>query len=413
MLFQMRNTRDSLLDAWTMAGRYPPQHDSWPFKRLKPIGAAAIEALVDGLPDEALERFDILPNREIDDDTRIGIRPCVSRVAALVDMAPDEAGAAFGNAVHQFQIVDEIRHPWIVEIVSNTADIQLGEMMIGWLLQGPAPSRTSEPAENNRSLTISAHDFGLFRQAIARESSQQPPVTARSCFADRRRENLATGLTRQGTQVAETSDQGVAQPEAAHPVASGRVPTLAVSLAALAVIGAATANSLPDFNRISLPDFSHISWPNFDHFSLPNFTLPNFSWPNFSWPNFDRFAAPSPHETVSVPIPDPVVTATLKDIQISQQQNAVVLASLTQSSANQQADLKRISRQISSLAAQTDSLQNAVSPMTTSSIPHLNYRARVVRRKTPATPPLPKPFGPVSVGGAPLSPAPPSTSGPG
>jgi hypothetical protein len=191
------------------------------------------------------------------------------------------------------------------------------------------------------------------------------------------------------------------------------VPTLAVSLAALAVIGAATANSLPDFNRISLPDFSHISWPNFDHFSLPNFTLPNFSWPNFSWPNFDRFAAPSPHETVSVPIPDPVVTATLKDIQISQQQNAVVLASLTQSSANQQADLKRISRQISSLAAQTDSLQNAVSPMTTSSIPHLNYRARVVRRKTPATPPLPKPFGPVSVGGAPLSPAPPSTSGPG
>jgi hypothetical protein len=206
--------------------------------------------------------------------------------------------------------------------------------------------------------------------------------------------------------VAETPDKGVTQPEAALQAASNRVPTMAVSLAALAVIGAATANSLPDFYRFSLPDFSHISLPNF---SLPNFD--HFSLPDFSLPDFSRFAVQSPHETVSVPIPDPVVSATLKDIQISQQQNAAVLASLTQSSATQQADLKRISRQLSSLAAQTDSLQNAVSPMTTSSIPHLNYRARIVRRKTVAT--LPKPFGPVSVGGAPLGPAPAPNSGPG
>ena len=206
--------------------------------------------------------------------------------------------------------------------------------------------------------------------------------------------------------MAETPDKGVPQPETAHEVASNRVPTLAVSLAALAVIGAATANSLPDFNRFALPDLSHISLPNF---SLPNFD--HFSLPDFSWPNFSRFAAQSPHDTVSVPIPDPVVSATLKDIQISQQQNAAVLVSLTQSSATQQADLKKISRQISSLAAQADALQNAVSPLTTSSIPHLNYRARVVRRKTIAT--LPKPFGPVSVGGAPLSPAPAQASGPG
>jgi hypothetical protein len=161
---------------------------------------------------------------------------------------------------------------------------------------------------------------------------------------------------------------------------------------------------LPDFNRLSLPDFSHISWPNFDRVKLPD-----VSWPNLSWPNFDRFAAKP--QTAPAPIPDPFVTATLKDIQYSQQQNTAVLVSLTQSSANQQADLKRISRQLTSLAAQTDALQNAVSPMTTSSIPHLNYRARVVRRKTVAT--LPKPFGPVSVGGAPLSPAPATSSGPG
>src|ERR1700726_1080932 len=167
-----------------------------------------------------------------------------------------------------------------------------------------------------------------------------------------------------------------------HKGASSRVPAIAVSLSALAVIGAVTPNSLPNFNCFSLP-------------------------------NFNRFAAQSPHETASAPIPDPAVSATLKDIQLSQQQNAAVLVSLTQSSATKQADLKRISRQLSSLAAQADALQSAVTPLTTSSIPHTNPRARVLGRSRKIIPPLPKPVGPVSVGGAPLSPAPGSGAGAG
>ena len=206
--------------------------------------------------------------------------------------------------------------------------------------------------------------------------------------------------------MAETPDketQGDKQPEAAQQGASSRVPAIVVSLSALAVIGAATANSLPNFNRFSLP--------NFNHFSLPNFSLPNFN--HFSLPNFNRFAAQSPHETASAPIPDPAVSATLKDIQLSQQHNAAVLVSLAQSSATQQADLKRISRQLSSLAAQADALQSAVTPLTTSSIPHSNTRVRVVRTSRKIISPLPKPVGPVSVGGAPLSPAPAPGSGAG
>jgi len=209
--------------------------------------------------------------------------------------------------------------------------------------------------------------------------------------------------------VAETPDketQGDKQPEAAQQRASSRVPAIVVSLSALAVIGAAIANSLPNFNSFSLPNFD-FSLPNFDHFSLPN---------------FNRFAAQphTPHKTASAPIPDPAVSATLKDIQLSQQQNAAVLVSLTQSFATQQADLKGISRQLSSLAAQADALQSAATPLTTSSIPHSNTRARVVRtsRKIVSplpkpVDPLPKPFGPVSVGGAPLSPAPVAGSGAG
>ena len=195
--------------------------------------------------------------------------------------------------------------------------------------------------------------------------------------------------------MAETPDketQGDKQPEAAQQRASGRVPAIVVSLSALAVLGAAIANSLPNFNSFSLP--------NFDHFSLPN---------------FNRFAAQphTPHKTASAPIPDPAVSATLKDIQLSQQQNAAVLVSLTQSFATQQADLKGISRQLSSLAAQADALQSAVTPLTTSSIPHSNTRARVVRTSRKIVSPLPKPVGPVSVGGAPLSPAPAPGSGAG
>ena len=199
--------------------------------------------------------------------------------------------------------------------------------------------------------------------------------------------------------MAETPDketQGDKQPEATQQGASSRVPAILVSLSALAVIGAAAANALPNFNRFSLPHFNRLSLPNFNGFSLPNFS---------------RFAAQSPHETVSAPIPDPAVSATLRDIQLSQQQNTAVLVSLTQSSATQQADLKRISRQLSSLAAQADALQSAVTPLTTSSIPHPNPRARVLGTSRKIIPPLPKPVGPVSVGGAPLSPAPGSGAG--
>jgi hypothetical protein len=201
--------------------------------------------------------------------------------------------------------------------------------------------------------------------------------------------------------VAETPDketQGDKPPEAAQQGASSRVLAIVVSLSALAVIGAATANSLPNFNGFSLPTF--------DHFSLPNFN---------SMPNFNRFAAQpqTPDETASAPIPDPAVSATLKDIQLSQQQNAAVLVSITQSFATQQADLKEISRQLSSLAAQADALQSAVTPLTTSSISHSNARARVVRTSRKIVSPLLKPVGPVSVGGAPLSPAPVPGSGAG
>ena len=225
------------------------------------------------------------------------------------------------------------------------------------------------------------------------------------------------------TETPDKATQDNKKPEAAPKGPSGRIPVVMVSFAALAVVGAATANALPNF---------HFAFPSFNGLALPNFD--GFSWPNFSsvsLPDFSRFTAPPPRETASVRIPDPVISAALLDIQLSQkdiqllqkdvqsseQQNATVLVSLTQSAANQQADLKRISRQLSALSTQVDALQGAVAPLTTSSIPRPKPRARVLltsrKMPPPLPPPLPKPVGPVSVGGAPLSPAPAPGSGSG
>ena len=155
---------------------------------------------------------------------------------------------------------------------------------------------------------------------------------------------------------------------------------------------------------------------------------------NIALPNFSSFAELFPRETASTPIPDPAVSATLKDIQSAQLQNAAALQengavlqqntvmlqqgaasldSLRQGSATQQTNLKTISNQLSSLIARVDSLQNAM-PLTTSSIPQPNARARLVRTTRKKTSRLPnKPVGPVSVGGAPLNPAPARGSGAG
>jgi hypothetical protein len=191
-------------------------------------------------------------------------------------------------------------------------------------------------------------------------------------------------------------------------------------LAALLVIGAATATLLPSLDGFSLKGFDRFTLPKLDHFAFFNRT---------ATPKSNRVAVTSlvepakpPRETITVPIPDPAVMAALTDIQSSQRQHTVVLASLTQNSETQgadlkaqQADLKRISRQLSTLAVQVEALAPPLTtssiPRTAAGIPRMHPRARILRasRKTEspkAEPPLPPPVGPVSVGGAPLAPAP-------
>ena len=174
---------------------------------------------------------------------------------------------------------------------------------------------------------------------------------------------------------------------------------IVVSLSALGVIGAAI-------------------------YALPNLTI-ELPYISSALPNFSSLAELFPRATASVPIPDLVVSAALKDIQSVQnadalheneavlQRNAVLLqgnttalASLRQSLTDHQTNLKGISSQLSSLIGRVDDLQNAVMPLTTSSIAVPHARAKMIAVSRKRAPRLPKPFGPVSVGGAPLSPAP-------
>ena len=158
---------------------------------------------------------------------------------------------------------------------------------------------------------------------------------------------------------------------------------------------------------------------------------------DFALPNVSSLAELLPRQIASDPIPDPVAVV-LKDIQSAQQQHvaslqenssslqqntallqqdSTTLASLRQSVTDEQVDVKKISAQMtdervdvkkmsvqmSTLIAKVDSLQNAIAPEVTSSIPkgRAHHRLSGGMRKRMAR--QLKPLGPVSVRGAPLS----------
>jgi hypothetical protein len=158
---------------------------------------------------------------------------------------------------------------------------------------------------------------------------------------------------------------------------------------------------------------------------------------DFALANVSNLAELLPHRGTSASIPEPVVAA-LNDIQSAQQQHvaalqenasslqqntallqqdSTALASLRESITDERVDVKKISAQItdervdvkkmsaqiSTLIAKVDSLQNAMTPEITFSIPTGRARNRlsgVVRKRMARQP---KPVGPVSVRGAPLS----------
>src|SRR5262245_34907156 len=140
----MLEARDGFLNTRPGPGRYPPHHKIRAIEVFEPFRTTAVEPFVDRLIDEALERLDIFPNRQVDRDAGIGIWPRARGVPAFVSVTPDETRRALGQAVHHRQVVGEIRHARIIDLVANATDVQLCKMMIEWLLQGDCSTANDE-----------------------------------------------------------------------------------------------------------------------------------------------------------------------------------------------------------------------------------------------------------------------------
>jgi hypothetical protein len=148
-----------------------------------------------------------------------------------------------------------------------------------------------------------------------------------------------------------------------------------------------------------------------------------YVFPNFftGLSDFTSFGELLPHQTLPIPAANPVMTAMLTDIQSGQkqaeatlresesalqqntgalQQSNGTLEALRQGTASHQAELKKVSGHLTSLIAKVDTVHNSLTSSITSSIPQKNAHTRAGSRKRMSR--LPKPFGPVSVGGAPL-----------
>jgi uncharacterized coiled-coil protein SlyX len=241
------------------------------------------------------------------------------------------------------------------------------------------------------------------------------------------------------TKSSEMQNQTEQLESAAPSKGSSRKSILALSVFAIGLNATAAVYTLSpsDFALPNISSLAELLPPQEASAPMPDLVLANTLLPSFDipLPNFSSSAEQLPKPEASAPISDPVVAA-LKDIQSAQQQHVAslqenssslqqntallqqdssVLAALRQSITDEHFDVKKISAQItdehfdvkkisaqiSTLIAKVDSLQNAVAPEITSSIPKGRARNRLVVRKWMTR--QPKPLGPVSVRGAPLS----------
>src|SRR5215470_4375321 len=121
---QVVEARNTFSHARTMTRRNPP-HDQRGLDRGKPFLAPCVEALMQGLPDEAFKRLDRFPDRQVWQDGLVVINAHVHGVTAVILQPPYEPGDFIGEPVHSFNIVDEFAHARIVEWISDPRNIKL------------------------------------------------------------------------------------------------------------------------------------------------------------------------------------------------------------------------------------------------------------------------------------------------
>lgn len=114
------------------------------------------------------------------------------------------------------------------------------------------------------------------------------------------------------------------------------------------------------------------------------------------WLNYDHLVEASSHTGAVASSTASEDTAALKELQAIQQQTSDTLLATRQLLEAQQAEVKRLSEQVSGLTAKIDQLQLRPAP------PPPSPPAVAATKPAPKKPPAPKPAGAISVGGAPL-----------
>src|SRR4029450_9613855 len=115
-----------------MSGRHPPHDEIELMHPPEPLVAAAIEALVHGLPHEVLKRFGAVPYRKVDRHARVaGERAGLDSASAVVLVTPHKSRAALRQTVHKREVIHELRHARISNLVAQASDIELGEVKYG------------------------------------------------------------------------------------------------------------------------------------------------------------------------------------------------------------------------------------------------------------------------------------------
>src|SRR5208282_2186114 len=125
---QMCEPRHCFVKVRNMPGLDRPQHEMRPRQCLEPFGLAIVELLVHRRPNEALQRFNTFPHRQVDRRgwvSRGADRGCI---VALVLEAPHESLAALCESVDPVEIPHKPRHPRIVRRIAEPADVELGDM---------------------------------------------------------------------------------------------------------------------------------------------------------------------------------------------------------------------------------------------------------------------------------------------
>jgi hypothetical protein len=199
------------------------------------------------------------------------------------------------------------------------------------------------------------------------------------------------------TMTSETQKQTKATDKsAASGKQSSRKSILALSIFALALNGTAAIYTMPSFD-IALPNFSGLVAELIPHQKAPTDAVVAALRDIQSTQQQQAGALQDNGSLLQVN------SALLQQNTAQRQQDAATFDSLRKTLSDEQVDVKKISNQLSTLIAKVDLLQNAIAPEITSSIGKGHARNRLSRAAHKKWARQPKPVGPVSVGGSPLS----------